>query len=105
MRLSFRWFLALSWMLQKCGIVSRIIPYYFNRQGTGSHLYPANTNTLRSGHRVEVLPTLVGHSLWDCLTLAFCTLIASYFKGFVKNFFEEFLFHLIVDWVSVAPRP
>ena len=29
-----------------------------------------------------------------CLTLAFCTLIVSHFKGFVKNFFEEFLFHL-----------
>ena len=69
-RLSFRWFLALSWMLQKCGIVSRIIPYDFNRWGAGSHLYTANANTLRSGHRVMVLPTLAGHSLWDCLTLA-----------------------------------
>ena len=43
---------------------------------------------------LKVLPTLVGLSLWDCLALAFCTLIVSYFKGFVKNFFEEFLFHL-----------
>ena len=42
------------------GIVSCIIPYCFNPWGTGSHLYPANTNTLRSGHRVEVLLTLVG---------------------------------------------
>ena len=42
------------------GIVSYIIRYYFNPCGTGSHLYSANTNTLRSGHRVEVLLTLVG---------------------------------------------
>ena len=30
----------------------------------------------------------MGHSLWDCLVLSFCTLIVSYFKGFVKGFFE-----------------
>ena len=65
---------------EKVGIVSCIIPYYFNPWGTGSHLYPANTNTLRSGHRVEVLPTLVGLSLWDCLALAFCILIISHFR-------------------------
>lgn len=31
----------------KVGIVSCIIPYYFNPWGTGSHLLLANTNTLR----------------------------------------------------------
>ena len=41
---------------------------------------------------LKVLPTLVGLSLWDCLALAFCTLIVSHFKGFVKRFFELFLF-------------
>ena len=37
------------------GIVTYIIRYYFNTCGTGLHLYPANTNTLRSGHRVKGL--------------------------------------------------
>ena len=47
-------------------IVSHIIPYYFNSWGTGSHLYTANANTLRSVHRVEVLLALVGtHILWS----------------------------------------
>ena len=41
---------------------------------------------------LKVLPTLVGLSLWDCLTLAFCTLIISHFKGFVKGKFQ-LLFH------------
>ena len=96
----------MSWLHhQGLAFVIGISATLFQPVRSGSHLYSANLHTLRSGHRVEVLPTLVGLSLWDCLTLAFCTLIVSYFKGFVKNFFEEFLFHLIVDWVSVAPRP
>jgi hypothetical protein len=45
------------------GIVSHIIRYYFNPCGTGSHLYSANTNTLRSDHWVKVLQSLVGHPL------------------------------------------
>ena len=48
------------------GIVSHIIRYYFNPCGTGSHLYSANTNTLRSVHWVEVLLALVGtHISWS----------------------------------------
>ena len=47
-------------------IVSHIIPYYFNSWGTGSHLYTANANTLRSVHRVKVLLALVGtHISWS----------------------------------------
>ena len=42
------------------GIVSYIIRYYFNPCGTGSHLYTANTNTLRSVHRNKDLLALVG---------------------------------------------
>ena len=45
------------------GIVSYIIRYYFNPCGTGSHLYSANTNTLRSDRGVKVLQSLVGHPL------------------------------------------
>ena len=39
---------------------------------------------------LKVLPTLVGLSLWDCLALAFCTLIVSQLGGFVKGFFIFF---------------
>ena len=53
---------------EDCGIVSCIIPYYFNRRGTGSHLYTAHTNTVRSGHRESVLLALVGA---PCLGLPF----------------------------------
>ena len=50
----------------KWSIVSRIIPYYFNSWGTGSHLYTANANTLRSVHWVKVLLALVGtHISWS----------------------------------------
>lgn len=46
-------------------IVSHIIPYYFNSWGTGSHLYTANANTLRSVHRNKDLLALVGtHISW-----------------------------------------
>ena len=47
-------------------IVSHIIPYYFNSWGTGSHLYTANANTLRSVHRNKDLLALVGtHISWS----------------------------------------
>ena len=72
--------------------VSCVSPIFFQPVRSGSHLYSANRNTLRSGHGVEVLLTLVGLSLWDCLALAFCTLIVSHFKEFVKRFFQLFLF-------------
>ena len=67
------------------GIVSCVIPYYFNRRGTGSHLYTAHTNTVRSGHWESVLLAHVGFPVWDCRSLAFCTLIVSHSKGFVKR--------------------
>ena len=73
-------------------LCSRHNPAFLQRTGSGSHLYSANLHTLRSGHGAEVLLTLVGLSLWDCLALSFCTLIVSYFKGFVKRFFELFSF-------------
>ena len=37
---------------------------------------------------LKVLPTLVGLSLWDCLALAFCTLIVSQLGEFVKRFLK-----------------
>ena len=37
---------------------------------------------------LKVLPTLVGLSLWDCLALAFCTLIVSQLGRFVKRFLK-----------------
>ena len=69
--------------------VSCVSSTFFQPARSGSHLYPAHRNTVRSGHQAEVLRTLVGHSLWDCLALAFCTLIVSYFKGFVKRVVEK----------------
>lgn len=71
------------------GVVSYIIRYYFNPCGTGSHLYSANTNTLRSDRGAEVLLALVGIRSLGRLALPFCTLIVSHFKGFVKR---EFFF-------------
>ena len=51
---------------EEWGIVSCIIRYYFNPCGTGSHLYTANTNTLRSVHWVKDLLALVGtHLSWS----------------------------------------
>ena len=52
------------------GIVSYIIRYYFNPCGTGSHLYPANTNTLRSR-------TLSSRSYSTLVGLAFSFSLAS----------------------------
>ena len=87
--------LLVSWLHhQGLAFVIGISATLFQPVRSGSHLYPAHLHTVRSDRGAEVLPTLVGLSLWDCLALAFCTLIVSYFKGFVKNFFEEFLFHL-----------
>ena len=48
------------------GIVSHIIRYCFTPCGSGSHLYTANTNTLRSVHRNKDLLALVGtHLSWS----------------------------------------
>ena len=77
-------FLTFLW-----GIVSRIIPYYFNLWGTGSHLYPANANTLRSDYQTKDLLALMGTHTCGRLVLPFCTSIVSHFKGFVKR---EFFF-------------
>ena len=65
----------------KWSIVSHIIPYYFNSWGTGSHLYTANANTLRSVHRNKDLLALVGtHISWSpcppLLYLYYSTLLA-----------------------------
>ena len=51
---------------------------------------------------LKVLPTLVGLSLWDCLALAFCTLIVSQLGEFVKRFLK----FLSKDFFySVRPSP
>ena len=71
--------------------VSCVSSTFFQPARSGSHLYTANRNTLRSGHRVMVLHTLVGiRHLRGCLTLAFCTLIVSQLGRFVKGFFYFF---------------
>ena len=73
------------------GIVSCIIPYYFNPWGTGSHLYSANTNTLRSGHWVEVLLTLVGlPSLGVALPSPFVPLLYHTLRGLSRTFLRNF---------------
>ena len=80
--------LLVSWLHhQGLAFVSCVSPTLFQPAGSGSHLYPAHRNTVRSGHRAQVLRTLVGHSLWDCLALSFCTLIVSQLGRFVKGFF------------------
>ena len=81
--------------------VSCVSSTFFQPARSGSHLYTANRNTLRSGHRVMVLHTLVGiRHLRGCLTLAFCTLIVSHFKGFVKGFLT-----FSQNFFSRAPTP
>ena len=73
------------------GIVSHIIRYCFNPCGTGSHLYTANANTLRSVHRNKDLLALVGTHTRGRLALPFCTLIVSQLGRFVKGFFKKSL--------------
>jgi hypothetical protein len=87
-----------------------ISPTLFQPVGSGSHLYPATPTHRAVGSSGEVLRTLVGHSLWDCLALSFCTLIVSHFKGFVKrflwNFFKFLLpFSLESEWIGVTRLP
>ena len=38
-------------------------PPLLQRSGAGSHLYPAHRHTVRSGHRIMVLPTLMSAAL------------------------------------------
>jgi hypothetical protein len=59
-------FLRMEW-----GIVSHIIRYCFNPCGTGSHLYTANANTLRSVRWVKDLLALVGTPSWVALPSPF----------------------------------
>jgi hypothetical protein len=71
------------------GIVSYIIRYYFNPCGTGSHLYSANTNTLRSRTlSSRTYTTLVGFAFGFRLASLFCTLIVSQLGRFVKRFLK-----------------
>lgn len=71
-------------------LCSRHNPSLLQRNGSGSHLYTANLHTLRSGHRELVLHRSRGLRFFPLPSLAFCTLIVSHFKGFVKRFFELF---------------
>ena len=73
-------------------LCSRHNPSLLQLNGSGSHLYTANLHTLRSGHRELVLHRSRGLRFFPLPSLAFCTLIVSHFKGFVKRFFELFLF-------------
>ena len=83
-------------------LCSRHNPSFLQLNGSGSHLYPAHLHTVRSDRGAEVLPTLVGLSLWDCLALPFCTLIVSQLGRFVKRFLK----FLSKDFFySVRPSP
>ena len=71
--------------------VSCVSSTFFQPARSGSHLYSAHRNTVRSGHQVMVLHTLVGiRHLRGCLTLTFCTLIVSQLGRFVKGFLKNF---------------
>ena len=72
----------------KVGIVSCIIRYYFNPCGTGSHLYPANTNTLRSRTlSSRSYTTLVGLGFSPSPCFPLCAFIIARIRLFVKHFF------------------
>ena len=52
--------------LEKVAFVSCVSPTFFQPAGSGSHLYPAHRNTVRSDHGAEVLLALVGtHFSWS----------------------------------------
>ena len=89
---------------EDCGIVSCIIPYYFNRWGTGSHLYTAHTNTVRSDHWELVLLALVGA---PCLGLPFPHLLYLLYHNFcgLSRGFRSFcrkLFSLLDSYYVIA---
>ena len=85
-----------TWREPRWSIVSHIIPYYFNSWGTGSHLYTANANTLRSVHWVEDLLALVGtHISWSPhppLLYPYCITTWAVCQGVFRNFLK-FLFN------------
>lgn len=74
------------------GIVSCIIPYYFNPWGTGSHLLLANTNTLRSESLCRESLTWLSWATLSLglLSLSHCTYIISQTFRFVNTFFKIF---------------
>lgn len=76
--------------------VSCVSSTFFQPARSGSHLYSAHRNTVRSGHQVMVLHTLVGiRHLRGCLTLAFCTCIIAHIRLLVKYFFEKSQFYFL----------
>jgi hypothetical protein len=91
------------------GIVSYIIRYYFNPCGTGSHLYSANTNTLRSRTlSSRTYPTLVGLAFGFCLASLFVPLLYHNLGDLSRGFFIFFRlsFRALVSAASLAyPHP
>ena len=86
--------------------VSCVSSTFFQPARSGSHLYSAHRNTVRSGHQVMVLHTLVGiRHLRGCLTLAFCTLIVSQLGRFVKGFLEIFSRKFVSRMVGSTQLP
>ena len=65
--------------------VSCVSPTLFQPVESGSHLYSAHRNTMRSGLGESVLLALVGFPVWDCRSLAFCTFSIAYFGEFVNT--------------------
>ena len=87
------------------GIVSYIIRYYFNPCGTGSHLYPANTNTLRSRTlSSRSYATLVGLGVSPLPCFPLCTCIIAHSWLFVKYFFYFFLLAVRLERTSSLCR-
>ena len=92
------------------GIVSYIIRYYFNPCGTGSHLYSANTNTLRARTlSSRTYLTLVGLAFWllPCFPLLYpyCIITWVVCQG-VFLFFFRLSFRALVSAASLAyPHP
>ena len=87
------------------GIVSCIIRYYFNPCGTGSHLYSANTNTLRSrtlSSRSYTTLVGLGVSPQPCIPLLYLDYITSF--ATCQDLFEKFLLAVRLERTSSLCR-
>ena len=81
------------------GIVSHIIRYYFNPCGTGSHLYTANANTLRSVHRNKDLLALMGtHISWSPRPPLLCL------NYITNSAICQDLFNFFLQWLDLNPH-
>ena len=75
---------------KRVACVSCVSATFFQPVRSGSHLYPAHRNTVRSDHREQVLLTLVGLSLCGTAFPSPLELSITHLAWFVKRFFELF---------------